>query len=369
MMKLKRILVIKLCCIGDIIFMTPALRRMREQFPDARITFMASRWVKEIIERVPYIDEVIYFDAPFEEGSWLRKIRPTLNIVRELRKGKYDVAVLGHRTSSMPALALLAGVRRRVGFRGTRFLTMSIPFDETSHEADRYLSLAACLDGETQSGQNTTHIVARDSDVEFARKYLAESSVSPDKKFFGIFPGGGENPGTRMMIKRWYPKEYAALVSALFAEMGIVPIFLGGKADENVVKEIIGLLPPDVPFLDAVGSSSLGELCGLLTSCLVVIGGDSGPVHMAAALGVPTVMIFGPSDPRLVAPRGSRHLSVWKHVPCSPCYTPSTALDKSNFVGNSFVCRTKTHECLTLVTVQVVLVSVREVLAARPSAV
>jgi ADP-heptose:LPS heptosyltransferase len=164
-----------------------------------------------------------------------------------------------------------------------------------------------------------------------------------------------------MMIKRWGPERYVKLIVALYKDLHLAPMMLGGKTDRNIIGEITGMLPPEIPVLNTVDIGGFGELCGFLKRCTVVVGGDSGPVHMAAALGVPSVMIFGPSDPRLVAPLGDNHRSVWKKVPCSPCYTPSTVLNKSNYEGNSFVCWTKTHECMTRLGVEEVLTAVQEV--------
>lgn len=167
-----------------------------------------------------------------------------------------------------------------------------------------------------------------------------------------------------MIIKRWGPERYAKLILSLYTELHLAPMMLGGKTDRKTIEEIVGMLPSEIPILNAVDVGGLGEVCGFLKRCSVVIGGDTGPVHMAAALGVPSVMIFGPSDPRLVAPFGDIHRSVWKRVPCSPCYTPSSVLNKSNYEGNNFVCWTKTHECLTLIGVEEVITAVKQVVKA-----
>jgi lipopolysaccharide heptosyltransferase II len=358
----ERILVIKLCCIGDIIFMTPALRTLREHYPNAHISFMASRWVKDIVERITYVDEIILFDAPYEKNSWLIRYWATIKIMRVIQRSKFDVAILGHRSSVFSTIAFLAGVKKRIGFAGARFLTLRAPFDDTAHETQRYMSLVAALVGEQLHGPFETEIAAKPSDLKFAQELLHKVDKSEKKKYVGIFPGGGENPGTSMAIKRWYPDRYARLMSILYAELNLVPVMLGGVTDGNVVNETLANLPPDVPSINAVGVGTIGDLCGILKECSVVIGGDSGPIHMAAALGVPTVSIFGPSDPRLVAPIGVKHLHIWKKISCSPCYTPKTVMDRSYYKGNEFSCWTGTHECIYQIEVEEVLNAVKRVL-------
>jgi lipopolysaccharide heptosyltransferase II len=359
--KQRRILVIKLCCVGDVIFMTPALRMLRQQYPDAHITYMASRWVKDIVERTPFIDTIIFWDTPFDKIFWLGKVRATLAMLRTLRNGKYDIAIVAHRNSIFSALTFFAGIRERIGFTGTRFLTKRVQFDDSVHETRRYIALIEGLDNGALTADLETSIIPKPSDIAFAAHCFLEQKIADDRKFVGIFPGGGENPGTRMMIKRWGPERYVKLIVALYKDLHLAPMMLGGKTDRNIIGEITGMLPPEIPVLNTVDIGGFGELCGFLKRCTVVVGGDSGPVHMAAALGVPSVMIFGPSDPRLVAPLGDNHRSVWKKVPCSPCYTPSTVLNKSNYEGNSFVCWTKTHECMTRLGVEEVLTAVQEV--------
>lgn len=358
----ERILVVKLCCIGDIIFMTPALRALREHHPKAHISFMASRWVKEIVERIPFVDETILFNAPYEKISWLARCKATIMILRLIQKSKFDTVILGHRSSIFPAIALLAGVKQRVGFAGAFFLTLKVPFDETAHETRRYVSLVEALVGRQSIGSFETEITAKSSDLKFVKELLERRGISGKKKYVGIFPGGGENPGTSMAIKRWYPDRYARLMSILYAELDLVPIMLGGVTDGNVVNEALAKLPPNVQSVNAVGVGTIGELCGILNECSLVIGGDSGPIHMAAALGVPTVSIFGPSDPRLVAPIGDKHHYLWKEISCSPCYTPKAVMNRSHFKGNEFSCWTGTHECIYQISVEEVLAAVRRVL-------
>lgn len=176
-MKQKRILVIKLCCVGDVIFMTPALRVLRQQNPDAHITYMASRWVKDIAERTPFIDAIIFWDTPFDKISRFGKVRATLAVLRTLRRGNYDIAIVGHRSSIFSALSFLAGIKERIGFAGTHFLTRTVQFDASVHETRRYIALVEGLHRDEITFDSETTITPKPSDIAFAADYFSKHKI------------------------------------------------------------------------------------------------------------------------------------------------------------------------------------------------
>lgn len=356
----QKFLFIKLCCIGDVLFLTPAIRSVRQAYPDASITILASTWIKPIVERIPSVDEVIYFDAPFIRERSLKKITNTFGILRTLRNKNFTCAVVAHRSSFFSLLAFLAGIPRRIGFSDSRFLTESVMFDETIHETERYKMLTSVLTGPIRT--KGMELKAKTEDKKFADTFIQEHSVSHTVRLIGIFPGGGDNPGTKMHIKRWYGVRYAELIRKLYKEHAVVPLFIGSGSDMEAVTPIISMIDGEIPYINAVHRPSLGQLTGLLSRCSIVIGGDSGPIHMAAALDVATVTIFGPSDPRLVAPLGPRHRYLWKQIECSPCYTPATVKEKKHFKGNEFVCITGTHACINGLSVDEVYKTIIELL-------
>ncbi|NUN71208.1 MAG: glycosyltransferase family 9 protein [Bacteroidetes bacterium] len=359
------ILFVKLCCIGDILFLTPAIRSVRQRFPEARITILASTWIKAVVERIPSVDEVIYFDAPLQKIFIWDRFIATVRVTKELRRRRFTAAVTAHRSSFFSVLLAAAGIRRRIGFRGAAMLTDAVPFDDTKHETARYLELTARLTGTSDPG--IMELKATEIDLEFREQFFRSGKIGSAVRYIGIFPGGGDNPGTKMHIKRWPGERYAELVRRLYTDAGLVPVFIGSAPDAAVVDPIIAAVEGSVPYLNAVSVPDLGQLHGLLTGCIVMLGGDSGPMHMAAALGIPTVTIFGPSDPRLVAPLGSSHRYIWKQVPCSPCYTPATVKQKKYFNGNEFICTTGTHACIKEVTVDEVYRTIMEVLPVHRS--
>ncbi|MCE1163849.1 MAG: glycosyltransferase family 9 protein, partial [Bacteroidetes bacterium] len=167
------------------------------------------------------------------------------------------------------------------------------------------------------------------------------------KTVIGLFPFGGVNPGTKMRIKRWDVSNYLRLAEMLSekTETGIV-LFEGREEDEKYPAGINLKSNYRVRTIDF----------NLIPACGVFISADTGPLHIAAALGVPTVGLFGPSDPLLVAPPDGdgRNVFIRQELPCSPCYTPSSAVDRKNreyWNGDNFICRLGTGECMKSITV------------------
>lgn len=364
MKPIKNILFIKLCCIGDILFLTPAIRSVRERYPEAKITMLASTWIKDIVERIPSVNEIVYYDTPYKNISVIRKLFETMTVITMLRSKQFDAVIIGHRSSFFSFLALVSGIRRRIGFDNFIFLTDKVQFYSSLHETARYVQLSERLTGENTV--KSMELAATSADTLFAEHYLEKFNIRKNATLIGIFPGGGDNPGTKMHIKRWNSERYAELIKKLYTEESLIPVFLGSASDTTVISDISMLISGTVPFVNAAGAFGLGELTGVLKKLAVVIGGDSGPIHMAAALGVPTISIFGPSDPRLVAPQGELHRYLWKHVECSPCYTPKTVKNKKYFKGNEFICITGTHACINELSVQEVYQNVEELLQLIP---
>ncbi len=347
-----KILVIKLCCIGDLVFLLPSLRAIKSSYPNAKLIYLCSSWIKELVDQVSYVDEIIVYDGPFLKNSFLKKIISTLNLFFEIRSKKFDVVFIFHRNALFSLFCWLAGIKHRLGFENklSFLLTNEVKFNSTKYEADRYLDVIA-KHGIGSTAENA-ELVPSELNVKKVNEKLLEFSINEKDNLIGIFPGGGENPGTSMSIKRWYPENYSELCIRILANSDSKIILLGNNNDNNLCEDIRS----DVKFyqdriVNLAGKFSLGELPALLKRCSFVIGVDTGPLHIASVVGAKTLFLFGPSDPRLVAPKTSNSIFIWKQVHCSPCYTPDSVTQKKNFVGNTFVCRTGTHECMKNITV------------------
>jgi lipopolysaccharide heptosyltransferase II len=338
------ILLIKLCCIGDVLKTTPVLKALRERFPDARIGYLISPWAKDAILTNPHLDEIILFNAPFERNP-LKVFLETLSKLRKLRK--YEWAFVFHRSPKAAILARVAGIREIVGFvdKGdNRFLTVPVKFQHDNHEIERYVHLARAMGVEVKD--KVPRIYLNDSLRDRARDLLKEAGLD-GKPFVAIHPGGGKNPGKFMPIKRWFPDRFADLASTLTKDHGVNVLWVGGREDHDVVYEIEKKL--SVKTYSLVGKTTFLELAAVLEKSSLFLGGDSGPLHIAAAVGTKTVGIYGPSDPKLIAPPNANHWVVREDLPCSPCYVSESA--HKDFSR----CPIGTHECMKKITLKDVL--------------
>jgi lipopolysaccharide heptosyltransferase II len=349
---MKRILIIKLCCVGDILFTTPAVRALRRGFPRARLSYLVGSWSKEVVEDNPHLDQIIVYDAPGHSPSRWKALSQSLTCVRQLRGQNFDLAVIFHRTPLSALLAMLAGIPGRAGFDcagAGGLLTQKTVFDAQKHEVDRYLSLVISL-GVEPAGL-FTEMQLNPREQGYASHLLRTNDVGEDDLLIGILVGGGKNPGTSMPTKRWPPAKFARLADSLTREYEAKVVLVGGPGDEDAVNQVASEM--ESPAINLVGKTTFKQLAAVLKRCRLFVGGDSGPLHIAAAVGTPTVGIFGPSDPRLVAPRGGNHLAVWRNVPCSPCYRPDTVRSRNDFTK----CSQGTLQCMNEICVEEVLSS------------
>ena len=356
----KKILVVKLCCIGDVVFITPMLRALKTAYPEARLYYLAVPWVKDIVDQIKYVDEVILYETPLSELSPLSKGMETLDLLTKLRALHIDVMITGHRNKLFGMLGKMAGIPMRIGFtnQGNSLLTHPIRFDPQQYEMERYLELLSPL--KIPSAGLKTEINPLPEEVDKVTAKLSDYGIETNEKLAGIFAGGGENPGTTMTIKRWQPEKYAQLTHKIFERFPGKILLLGGPSDYQLnesIKQQSQIMRERI--INVARDFSLRSVPALMKRCSIVIGGDSGPTHIAAAVGTRTVYLFGPSDPRLVAPRNPDSVYIWKQVSCSPCYTPETVLQKKYFQGKNFICWTGTNECMTTITVEDVYVAIQ----------
>lgn len=348
--KINNILIIKLCCLGDMVFFTPVLENLRANYPGAKITLLAAKWLKPLIPYLKFIDEVIYYEGPYE-SSGFKKILNTIKIIIKLRSNKYDLAVLGHRNNFYGLFAMLCGIKTRLGFTGTKHLTHTVEFNKYTHVVDKNLSILEPL-GVTL--QNTGTSLQRVKSKEEIKK---QQNIPHDKKITGIFPFGGVNPGTDMDIKRWDFENFLAAINntAIENKDNTIIVFEGREKNEK--------LSPAIKFPSNIIVKTID--IEFISMCDIFVCGDTGPLHIAAAFGIPTVSLFGPSDADFVKPVSSgstEHKLIWKKPWCSPCYNPVTAADRDNpkyWQNGVFRCHTGTLECMKSITVEEVTASIK----------
>jgi lipopolysaccharide heptosyltransferase II len=319
------ILLIRPDHLGDLLFTTPALRALRAAFPQARITCLVGPWAEAVVASNPCLDEVMLCPFPgFTRQPKRSIIEPYVVLgryARLLREKQFDLAVVlrfDHWWGAL--LAYLARIPRRVGYDIAEvkpFLTDAIPYAAGRHEVEQNLALveAAGVQGEhpITPAAHPLEFPLRAQDLAFAVRYLAEQGVGDDDPLVCIHPGAGAP------VKLWRKEGWARVADALVERYGAKVILTSSASEEPLVQAIAERMASQP--LVAAGQTTLGQLAALMARCRLVLGADSGPLHLAVAVGTPTVHLYGPVDSRTFGPWGDpvRHIVLTSDMDCIPC--------------------------------------------------
>jgi lipopolysaccharide heptosyltransferase II len=311
--EIRRVLVVKIWAIGEVIMATPAFRALRELLPEARITMITGRAAYSIVELSPRFDAVRAVD----EATFL-KTRPArlLSLVKNLRRERYDVLVSLHHAWQFGFFAASLGAHHRVGFdrTGEGFAyTVRVAPGQRRHQVEEYFDLARAVGADGEPGP--LEIFTDEADESGADEIMARLREN-DKPVALVAPGGGINPKTRMAEKRWPAGRYAELIELLSPDFAVA--LVGGPGDEASGEAVARKLK--TPLTNLISRTTLRELYALLKRADLFLGNDSAPMHVAAAAGTPTVAVFGPTDPALNGPWSDRAKVVANNVDCAPCY-------------------------------------------------
>lgn len=313
--------------IGDAVLALPALRDLRRSFPAARLEVLARPWVAEVYAAVEEADGVRPTSTLGDEVAWMR--------------GRFDLAVVLPNSFGTALRPFLARVPERWGYatdgRG-RLLTRRCrvgPEVRGRSEVHYYRAMLAGV-GLQVEGEPDASLRCPTEWRERGGERLGESASG----WIGLAPGAAF--GT---AKRWPPERFAAAGDRLARESGSRPVLLGGEADRPLCEAVAAAMSSAPRVL--AGETSLPELLGVLTRLRLLLTNDSGPMHLAAALGTPVVAVFGSTDWRETAPWGEGHRLVREDVACAPCKLRECPLD---------------HRCMNRVTVDRVVEAALEVL-------
>ena len=394
------ILVIKPCCLGDLLMTTPLLEVIRHAYPGASITFVAGTWSKVIPEHYPAVNAVIDCGTVGIPGRY--SLNDYMKLVWNLRRRHFDLAFVLDRSPLLALLPWLAGIPRRVGpdslgrgFSLTDRVPVSSSPDRLQHQAEIYLDLARAIDlpietprmhfeptAQERQSASQPHSQPRHpksqpcpperSEGSFAedRQSLShpehhschperqpcppersEGSFAEDRQSLShpqclrvaLFTGGGSNPGMELTAKRWPLERFRELAQKLISGSGAQILLIGGPDDVALNQQLLAdLNAPDGSVIDITGKTSIGELAAQLEQCDLFIGNDSSPMHLAAAVNIPVIAIFGPTSPQEYGPYpldDPKHVSIWRNPTGKPCF----------FLGKMQTC---THcTCMQAVTV------------------
>ncbi|OLD69959.1 MAG: hypothetical protein AUI45_06060 [Acidobacteria bacterium 13_1_40CM_2_56_11] len=308
----RRILVVDLDNIGDLLLATPAIRALRRSFPDATLDVLVTNYTASVVAGNPHIDGVLTCGKRIVEASLLERAA----LVWRIWRRRYDLGVIleahwGYAGFAELLLAV-AGVPRRIGrdlgkHRG--LLTAAVP-PRQQHWIDTYLEVVGLV-GAKPDGDHMDFPISPADEAEM-EAWCREHSLAGAAPIV-LFPGGT----LHLISRRWGIEGFAAVGDALARSWQAPIVVIGGPADTALAETVVARMA--VPALSAAGALSLGATGALLRRCRLFITNDSGPLHIAAAVGAPVVVILGPSDPLVFGPRGTLHEIVGAPLPCSPC--------------------------------------------------
>jgi lipopolysaccharide heptosyltransferase I len=305
----RKILLIKPSALGDVVHTLPILRLLRRRFSDAHIAWMIDPSFADLIDSHPDLNEIILFKKKHYARSWRdgAAAMDLFDFKTNLRDRKFDLAIDLQGLFRSAWLAFFSGAPVRIGFGNARemaplFYTHRVPIRSMEvHAIERYRALAEAL-GCAREAVEFDFAISNDHRAQLRRR-AENCGVNLDNRFAVLLPG------TNWETKKWPAEHFAALVPMLRERLGIESIVAGG---------------PDAPTIPGamslIGQTTLKQLVALLERAEVVIANDTGPMHIAAALGRPLVSVFGPTNPVRTGPYQRMDTVVRLNIACSPCY-------------------------------------------------
>lgn len=338
---------VKLSALGDVIHTLPSLAALRRCFPTADITWIVEEAASDLLMDHPLLDRVIVS----RRKRWLRdlrsgRLRRALQEARlflgELRARRYDLVIDFHGLFKSAVITALSRASRRLGYDSLQelsgmFYTEKIPEDMGKHAIDRYLDFPRHLGCVT--GTPEFIIPVRDEHRMKVESLLDANGIGKEEPLVVV------NPIALWETKLWDNEKFARLCERIAAELSAIVVLTG--VDGTALEPIRSRMKK--PAVNLGGKTTLRDLACLLQTATLLVSTDSGPMHLAAAVGTPVVALFGPTIPARTGPYGEQHVVIRKELSCSPCLRKQ--------------CRTK--ECMASITVEEVFAAVREMFENR----
>jgi lipopolysaccharide heptosyltransferase II len=328
-LKTAKILVLKPCCLGDVVFATPLLRELREALPEARLVVAVGAHSRPALEGSPRVDAL--FD-PGSVGSGRYRLRELLDVIWRVRSERFDACFGLERSAVLNLIPLLAGVPRRIGIDsgGRGFsLTVAVSPRPARPESELYLDLFRAIGGRPHSHalEYAPPAAARDRVEQVIR-----SRIPAGRPFVVLHCSGGMNPGMALPRKRWPSDSFGELASRLL-QTGVSVVLVGARDDRPVADAVLARIEAvraepsgestrtgHDGVVDLVGQLSLAEVAALACRASAYVGNDSGPTHLAEAAGARVIALFGPSEPIVYGPRNRNAVALRANIWCSPCF-------------------------------------------------
>jgi heptosyltransferase-2 len=301
---------------------------------------LAKPWVEPVFYYNRFVDHLVCYDGKGRHGGGLGKLR----LSKELRKGRYDLAILFQNAFEAALITFLAGIPKRLGYNTDGrhlLLTHPVRLDpalKQVHETRYYLGILEVA-GLATDGKRLTLVVS-DRERSWARDTLRQRGPGGQRPIVGVSPGA-----TFGSAKRWYPDRFAALCDRIYRFSKAHIVILGASGERAIGNEVARLMKS--PSTNFCGVTDLRQAMALIERCQLFLTNDSGLMHVAAALDIPLIAVFGSTNPVTTGPCGSKSYIVRVPVACSPCLKTECPTD---------------HRCMKEITVDMVLNVVRKLL-------
>ncbi|OGX18824.1 MAG: lipopolysaccharide heptosyltransferase II, partial [Omnitrophica WOR_2 bacterium RBG_13_44_8b] len=310
----KRILIVRTDKIGDVLLSTPVIKALRENYPNAYIAMMVCPYTKDIVEDNPYLDEVIIYDKDGKHKKWRR----SLKFARNLAKIRFDLALILHPTNRVHLVTFLAGIPRRIGYDRKLGFLLTHRIKHTKqlgekHESQYCLDLLKYIGIESQDSNLLMPI--KQPSQDWVDELFKQQGIKDSDRLLAI------HPGASCPSRIWPNQRFAGVADRLIKKYGFKVFLIAGPKEIALVENLMKNMRNTA--VNLAGKTSLSQAASLLKRCQLFISNDSGPVHMAVALGVPVISISGRNQkglsPKRWGPLGKKDRVLHKEVGCVKC--------------------------------------------------
>lgn len=305
--------------LGDLVMATPILTDLRHHFPSAKITAMCLSSMTSLLAEDPHVDELFAIER---RSGWMHRSHYK-DVIRPLRHGQYDLGILLTNSFSSAWLFWRGAVQNRIGFQGNLrncFLDQKIPYPSNLESQHQVITYKALLEPLGITISNTApNLYVTDDELDEARQVLTDLGINPGEPILGINPGAAYGSA-----KCWLPERFAELSQRLLKDPRLHLVFFGDSSSSPLIQKICADLPERV--YNFAGKTNLRQLMTYILCCDALLTNDTGPMHIASALNVPLVALFG-STSDIRTPPYKDGIVIHKHAPCSPCYQRVCPID------------------------------------------
>jgi len=342
----KRIIIVRMDRIGDVVLSSPAIKAVRDAYPDSHIAVLVRPYAREAVDGNPCVNEVITYDKSGKEKSLSGKIR----FISRLKNKKFDLAIILHPNNSSHIIAFLAGIPVRLGYdkKSGIFLTKKIPHTKQyglKHEIDYVLDLLRYIG--IESSDKDLHMPVNKASEERVRGLFDKNGIAQNGPVITV------HPAASCRSKRWAAERFAKVSDLLAEKFGARIVIISGPGDDKMMGDKVAVLMKS-GALNLAGKTSISDIASILRRSKLLITNDSGPVHISCAVGTPVISIFGRKDrglsPKRWGPVGKRDVALHKDAGCEICLAHNCKLG---------------FKCLDMISVEDVLSAAERILSPR----